>query len=82
MKKKGKVEKSWERKDLKSRAKLVIKKNLWTLLFVGILMTSILGEYTATRNSNERLETISKYIQAIHDGKESEISIKKRGCNS
>ena len=73
MKKKGKVEKSWERKDLKNRAKLVIKKNLWTLLFVGILMTSILGEYTATRNSNERLETISKYIQAIHDGKESEI---------
>ena len=52
-------------KDLKSKAKSVIKKNLWTLLFVGVLMSTIFEEYRITQCSNDSLETVSKYIQTI-----------------
>ena len=52
-------------KDLKSKAKSVIKMNLWTLLFVGVLMSTIFEEYRITQSSNKSLETVSKYIQTI-----------------
>ena len=55
-------------KDLKLKAKSVIKTNLWTLLFVGVLMSTIFEEYRITQSSNKSLETVSKYVQTIKSG--------------
>ena len=63
----------WNRKDLKKSAKEVIKKNIWTLLFVGFLMSSVFGEYTITRSSNESLDTVNSLITSIQNGEEINI---------
>ena len=63
----------WNRKQLKKNALSTIKNNLWVLLFIGILMSTIFGEYTITKTSNESLDTINKYIVAIQEGKEVEL---------
>lgn len=60
-------------KDLKSKAKSVIKTNLWTLLFVGVLMSTIFEEYRITQSSNNSLETVTKYIQTIKNGDATEL---------
>ena len=57
-------------KELKSKAREVIKKNVWTLLFVGILMSSVFREYTITKSSNENLEALNKCIEAFQNGEE------------
>ncbi|MCR5186181.1 MAG: hypothetical protein K6D97_03590 [Clostridia bacterium] len=36
-------------------------------------MTSILGQYTLTKNSNENLEILNRVIADVHEGKEIEI---------
>lgn len=59
-----------DRKDLKTKAKCVIKKNLWTLLFVGVLMSTIFSEYTLTRNSNERLRALNDCVVEDPNAKE------------
>ena len=63
----------WNRKELKQKALKVVKKNIWVLLFVGILMSSVFGEYTITKSSNESLDTINSYIEAIQEGKAVEL---------
>ena len=35
----------WERKDLKSRAKKVVKKNYWTAIVVCFLIALLTGEF-------------------------------------
>ena len=64
-------------KDLKSKAKSVIKTNLWTLLFVGVLMSTIFEEYRITQSSNNSLETVTKYIQTIKNGDATEFLVRK-----
>lgn len=77
----NKTEKSLNRKELKKSARGVIKRNLWTLLFVGILMSTIFGEYTLTKDSNENLETLNEYVTAIQEGKETEIIVQDENGN-
>ncbi len=57
-------------KGLKRKAKSVIKQNVWTLLFVGILMSTIFGEYTITKTSSENMQALNECITAIHNGEE------------
>ena len=68
-----KKETFWNRKDLKKKALGTVKKNFWTLFFIGLLMSTIFGEYTLTRSSNESLDTINRYITAIQEGKTVEL---------
>lgn len=63
----------WNRKELKENALSVIKKNVWTLLFIGFLMSTIFGEYTITRSSNDSLDTLNKAIKAVENGETVEL---------
>ncbi len=68
----------WNRKELKKNALSVIKKNVWVLLFVGLLMSSVFGEYTITRESNESLDTINRYIIAIQSGNPVDLIVENK----
>ncbi len=53
----------WNIKDIKKDARKFLKKNIWTLLFVGFLMSSVFNEYTITRQANENSEIINNFIE-------------------
>ncbi len=63
----------WNRKELKKNALHVIKRNVWTILFVGFLMSIVFREYTITRSSNDSFETINKIIVSVENGETLEL---------
>ena len=64
----------WNIKDIKASAKKLIKNNLWTLLFVGLLMSFIFNEYTISRKTNENSEIISNFIEEYEEKGKIDIS--------
>ena len=63
----------WNRKELKKNALHVIKRNVWTILFVGFLMSMVFREYTITRSSNDSFETINRIIVSVENGETLEL---------
>jgi len=63
----------WNRKELKKNALHVIKKNVWTILFVVFFMSIVFKEYSITNSSNASIDTINKIIVDIENGKDVEI---------
>ena len=46
----------WKRKELKSRARQVVKKNYWTAIVICFLIALLTGEFgTSARRFNESL---------------------------
>ncbi len=64
----------WNIKDIKKDARKFLKKNIWTLLFVGFLMSSVFNEYTITRQANENSEIINNFIEEYEEYGKIELS--------
>ena len=53
----------WKINELKKQARKTIKNNVWTLLFVGIIMTFVFGEYRISKDGFSNLKTLESYIK-------------------
>ena len=65
--------KMWNRKELKKNALHVIKRNLWTILFVVFFMSIVFKEYSITRSSNGSIDTINRILVDIENGEDVKI---------
>ena len=63
----------WNRKELKKNALHVIKRNLWTILFVVFFMSIVFKEYSITRSSNGSIDTINRILVDIENGEDVKI---------
>lgn len=64
----------WNIKDIKKNARQNIKKNLWTLLFIGFLMSFIFNEYVISRQANENSDIINNFITEYEENGKIELS--------
>ena len=53
----------WKIKGIKQKAKRTLKRNIWTLIILGLFMTSIVGEYLVNRDGYSNIKIIYEYIQ-------------------
>lgn len=53
----------WKIKEIKQKAKNTLKRNIWTLIILGLFMTSIVGEYLVNRDGYSNIKIIYEYIQ-------------------
>lgn len=53
----------WKIKEIKQKAKRTLKRNIWTLIILGLFMTSIVGEYLVNRDGYSNIKIIYEYIQ-------------------
>ena len=65
--------KMWNRKELKKNALHVIKRNLWTILFVVFFMSIVFKEYSITSSSNGSIDTINRILVDIENGEDVKI---------
>ena len=63
----------WKIKEVKQRGKKLLKNNLWTLIFVGIFMGFIIGEYTVTRDGFSNIKSLRNVIADIKSFDEVEL---------
>lgn len=67
----------WKIKEVKQRGKKLLKNNLWTLIFVGIFMGFIIGEYTVTRDGFSNIKSLRNVIADIKYGNTENIKDKE-----
>ena len=67
----------WKIKEVKQRGKKLLKNNLWTLIFVGIFMGFIIGEYTVTRDGFSNIKSLRNVITDIKYGNTENIKDKE-----
>ena len=53
----------WKIKEIKQKAKKTLKRNIWTLMILGLFMTSIVGEYLVNKDGYSNIKIIYEYIQ-------------------
>ena len=52
----------WDIKEVKKKGKKLLKNNIWTLLFLGIFISVILGRYIINNDAFSNLKTFYQYI--------------------
>ena len=75
----------WKIKEIKKQSKKIIKNNIWTLIFVGFIMSFILGEYKSNKNGISNIKNITEILIRqtrgeeirLLESNEGEISINK-----
>ena len=75
----------WKIKEIKKQIKKIIKNNIWTLIFVGFIMSFILGEYKSNKNGISNIKNITEILIRqtrgeeirLLESNEGEISINK-----
>lgn len=75
----------WKIKEIKKQSKKIIKNNIWTLIFVGFIMSFILGEYKSNKNGISNIKNITEILIRqtrgeeirLLEGNDGEISINK-----
>ena len=63
----------WKINELKKGSRKVFKKNVWTLLFLGMFITLIIGEYFSGRLGYSNIEIIEEVINDKKNGVEIEF---------
>ena len=53
----------WKIKEIKEKARKTLKRNIWTLMILGLFMTSIVGEYLVNKDGYSNIKIIYEYIQ-------------------
>ena len=53
----------WKIKEIKEKARKTLKRNIWTLMILGVFMTSIVGEYLVNKDGYSNIKIIYEYIQ-------------------
>ena len=52
----------WKIKEIKQKAKRTLKRNIWTLIILGLFMTSIVGEYLVNRDGYSNIKIMIKIL--------------------
>lgn len=63
----------WKINEVKKQARKTIKNNMWTLLFVGIIMTFVFGEYRISKDGFSNLKTLESFIKGQEKGEQVEF---------
>ena len=63
----------WKINEVKKQARKTIKNNVWTLLFVGIIMTFVFGEYRISKDGFSNLKTLESFIKGQEKGEQVEF---------
>ena len=53
----------WKIKEIKEKARKTLKRNIWTLMILGLFMTSIVEEYLVNKDGYSNIKIIYEYIQ-------------------
>lgn len=53
----------WKIKEIKKEARKIIKNNIWTLMFVGIVMSFVFGEYKISQDGFQNVKILNEFIQ-------------------
>ena len=58
-------------KELKKKGRSLLKKNIWTFLFMAILMSFVIGRYIINNDGFSNLRTVYEYVtEADHINKD------------
>ena len=60
-------------KEIKKQGRIIFKKNIWTLIILGILMTIFVGEYTIGTDSFSNIEIINEIKKDQKNGRVIEL---------
>ena len=52
----------WDRKDVKKNAKSILKRNIWTLVFLGLFMSIAIQRYMINNDAFSNLKILYDYI--------------------
>ena len=55
----------WKIKEIKEKARKTLKRNIWTLMILGVFMTSIVGEYLVNKDGYSNIKIIYEYTKQI-----------------
>ena len=53
----------WKINEIKKKARKTLKRNIWTLMILGLFMTSIVGEYLVNKDGYSNIKIMYEYIQ-------------------
>ena len=60
----------WNIKDIKKDARHTLKRNIWTLMLIGIFMSLVIGEYAISNDGFSNFQIVERLIEDAQEGKE------------